>query len=104
MLKFLVGAAMLLAVAPFGLPFENTWFAGFIAGVTTVGFLVAAIVSMPEPKEDSRAGYIWLFRFGHSLLHLGTAYYAHPSLWKYFKAGPRDDRRPRESREDGESK
>jgi hypothetical protein len=38
-------------------------------------------------------GYVWLFRFGHSLFHLGTAYYAHPSLWKYFKAGPRDDRR-----------
>jgi formate hydrogenlyase subunit 3/multisubunit Na+/H+ antiporter MnhD subunit len=93
MLRFYIGAAMLLAVAPFGLPFENTWFAGFFAGVTCVGVLVSAIVSMREPTEDSSAGYVWLFRFGHSLFHLGTAYYAHPSLWKYFKAGPRDDRR-----------
>jgi hypothetical protein len=88
-LKVLVGVAMLLAVAPLGLPFENTWFSGFVAGVTAVSFLVSAIVSMTEPTEQSSPTYIWLFRFGHSMFHLGTAYFAHPSLWKYFKAGPR---------------
>lgn len=91
MLKFALGVAMLLAVAPFGLPFENTWFSGYIAGVTSIGFFVAAVVSMPEPKEDSHPAYIWAFRFGHSILHLGTSYFAHPSLWRYFK-DPRGER------------
>jgi hypothetical protein len=85
-LKLAVGVAMLLAVAPFGLPFENTWFSGFVAGIWFCGLFVAAIVSMPEPTEDSSKMYVWMFRFGHSLFHLGTAYFAHPSLWKLFKA------------------
>lgn len=86
MLKVLVGVAMLLAVAPLGLPFENNWFSGFVAGVTFCGLFVSAVVSMSEPTETSSPTYVWLFRFGHSLFHLGTAYYAHPSLWKHFKA------------------
>ncbi len=94
-LKLMVGVAMLLAVAPLGLPFENTWFAGFIAGVTFCGLFVAAVVSMPEPKEDSSPAYIWLYRFGHSVFHLGTAYFAHPSVWRYFK-DPRGSRRGEE--------
>jgi hypothetical protein len=83
-LKPLVGVAMLLAVAPLGLPFENTWFAGFVAGVTFCGFFTAAVVSS--------AFYIWAYRFGHSMFHLGTAYFAHPSVWRYFK-DPRGSRR-----------
>jgi len=61
--------------------------------VTSVGFFVAAVISMPEPKESSSPRYVWLFRFAHNLLHLGTAYNAHPSLWKFFKAA-KDDRQP----------
>jgi len=104
-LKFMVGVAMLLAVAPLGLPFENTWFSGFITGITSVGFFVAAVVSMPEPKDEqsekpSSMAYVWLYRFGHSVLHLGTAYFAHPSLWKHFKASTsRDGRRWRDDEE-----
>jgi len=101
-LRFLVGVAMLLAVAPLGLPIENTWFSGFISGITCVGFFVAAVVSMPEPKDEqaerpSSMFYVWIYRFGHSLLHLGTAYFAHPTLWKHFKASTsRDGRRWRD--------
>jgi len=93
---------MLLAVAPLGLPIENTWFSGFISGITCVGFFVAAVVSMPEPKDEqaerpSSMLYVWIYRFGHSLLHLGTAYFAHPTLWKHFKASTsRDGRRWRD--------
>jgi len=83
---------MLLAVAPLGLPFENTWFAGFVTGVTACGFFVSAVVSMKEPDEHSSPQYVWLYRFGHSVMHMGTAYFAHPSVWRYFK-DPRGDRR-----------
>lgn len=93
---------MLLAVAPLGLPFENTWFSGFIAGVGTMGFFVAGVVSMPEPKEDSSVAYIWLYRFGHAALHLGTSYFAHPTLWRYFK-DPRGERHTDESASESES-
>ena len=83
MSKILLLGAITMLAAPLGLPFENTWFAGFVAGATGIGFFVSAVNSMPEPNENSSPQYVWLFRFGHSLFHLGTAYSAHPSMWKF---------------------
>jgi hypothetical protein len=84
---------MLLAVAPLGFHLKTPGSPASLRVIACTGLVVSAIVSMTEPTEQSSPAYIWLFRFGHSLFHLGTAYFAHPSLWKYFKAGPRDDRR-----------
>ena len=85
MTKLILFSTLLLA-APLGLPFENTWFAGFVAGVSLFGLFVSATVSMPEPDEVSSTFYNWLFRFMHSLFHVGTGYFAHPTSWKFFRS------------------
>lgn len=83
--KMVLLAGLLVLATPLGLPFENTWFAGFVAGVSLVGLFVSAVTSMMEPDDNSSHAYVWLFRFGHSALHLGTAYFAHRSQWKFFR-------------------
>jgi hypothetical protein len=79
----LLGAVTLLA-APLGLPFENTWFAGFVAGVSCYGLFVSLTVSLREPDETSSPAYVSFFRFMHSQFRVGTAYFSHPSIWKFF--------------------
>jgi len=93
---------MLLAVAPFGVLFENTWFAGFISGVTVMGWFVAGVVSMKAPTEKSSPFYCWIFRFSHNVLRIGTAYNAHPSLWKFFEAAATDDRQEHQPKQEHE--
>ena len=86
MSKLLVLGMVTVLAAPLGLPFENTWFAGFVAGVSCYGLFVSMTVSLREPDETSSPAYVSFFRFMHSQFRVGTAYFAHPSVWKLFKA------------------
>lgn len=90
MSKFLALGALALLATPLGLPFENTWFAGFVAGVSLYGLFVSITVSLREPDENSSPAYVTFFRFMHSQFRVGTAYFSHPSVWKFFKAGKPD--------------
>lgn len=91
MSKLLMLAAVALLAAPLGLPFENTWFAGFVAGVTCYGIFVSITVSLKEPDSNSSPAYVAFFRFMHSQFRVGTSYFAHPSVWKFFKANKEPD-------------
>lgn len=90
MSKLLLLGAVTVLAAPLGLPFENTWFAGFVAGVSAYGLFVSITVSLREPDSNSSPLYVAFFRFMHSQFRVGTAYFSHPSLWKFFKAAKQE--------------
>jgi hypothetical protein len=78
-----IGAA-LQAASPLGLPLGTSWFDGFMWGVGTLSLLGAIVSALEEPTEESGKLYVFVFRFGHVLMHRATVYFTHRSFWRMF--------------------
>lgn len=77
-----LGFLVMAFAGPFNLP--SGPFEWFITGWSAQALFGAAVTSLREPKETSPDWYIFVYRFGHKALSRGTAYEAHPAVWKMF--------------------
>lgn len=81
-------AAAISTVDALGVPKEwQVLFDGVVVGWTLHAWGSSYTTGLVEPNETtSSTGYIHWFRTCHAVFNKGTAYFAHPSVWKLFTA------------------